>query len=84
MGERVEDLTPVEGARIALDAVAELSADLNVPNLAEAGVDLAKFREMAPKMAEDALASGSPTNNPRTPTKQEVVDLYHRVADSCR
>ena len=29
------------------------------------------------KMATDALASGSPANNPRVPTALEIVALYH-------
>jgi alcohol dehydrogenase class IV len=27
-------------------------------------------------MAADALASGSPQNNPRIPTEEEIVELY--------
>ena len=29
-------------------------------------------------MADDALASGSPANNPRVPTAEEIVALYER------
>jgi alcohol dehydrogenase len=29
------------------------------------------------KMAEDALASGSPANNPRQATAEEIVNLYY-------
>jgi alcohol dehydrogenase class IV len=29
------------------------------------------------QMAADALASGSPGNNPRIPSEQEIVDLYY-------
>lgn len=80
MGERVDGLTQVEAARSAVGAASRLCADLKIPTLAEYGVDLAKFREMMPKMAEDALISGSPANNPRTPGKQEIIDLYTRMA----
>jgi alcohol dehydrogenase class IV len=30
-------------------------------------------------MAEQALASGSPQNNPRVPTAAEIVDLYKAI-----
>jgi hypothetical protein len=30
-------------------------------------------------MATQALASGSPQNNPRIPTADEIVGLYHQV-----
>jgi len=30
-------------------------------------------------MAGDALASGSPGNNPKVPTGEEIVDLYERA-----
>jgi alcohol dehydrogenase class IV len=36
----------------------------------------AEFEGALPKMAEDALASGSPQNNPVVPTADEIVQLY--------
>jgi alcohol dehydrogenase len=27
-------------------------------------------------MAADAIASGSPANNPRVPSAEEIIDLY--------
>jgi alcohol dehydrogenase class IV len=30
-------------------------------------------------MAEQALASGSPNNNPRIPDAREIVELYKQV-----
>jgi len=32
-----------------------------------------------PAMAEQALASGSPANNPRVPDASEIVTLYREV-----
>lgn len=77
MGERVEGMSAVAGAHVALAAVSRLCADLQVPSLTEAGVDPARFLEAVPKMADDALASGSPANNPRIPSREEIIDLYH-------
>jgi alcohol dehydrogenase class IV len=30
-------------------------------------------------MAEQALASGSPANNPRIPDANQIIELYRRV-----
>lgn len=60
----------------ALDA---FNKDLNVPTLRSYGVAEAAFRSAMPKMADDALASGSPANNPRVPTREEILSLYEAV-----
>ena len=39
-------------------------------------MDKEKLDKLAPKMAEDAIASGSPANNPRQATKEEIIELY--------
>lgn len=80
MGERMGELTAVEAALKALQSVSRLCSDLRIPSLTQLGINRDRFLEMAPKMAEDALLSGSPANNPRTPGKQEIIDLYQKVA----
>lgn len=37
--------------------------------------------ELAPAMADAAIDSGSPANNPRKPTKQEIIELYAKAYD---
>ena len=76
MGERVEGLSTMEAARRSVDAVRRLADDVQVPTLRAAGVDPDRLRELAPKMAADALASGSPANNLRRATAEEIVALY--------
>jgi alcohol dehydrogenase class IV len=50
---------------------------LGVPRLGACrGMDRARFDSLVPKMAQDALASGSPGNNPVVPTAEEIVGLY--------
>lgn len=41
--------------------------------------DQATFESKLESMAEDALASGSPQNNPRVPTASEIVELYRQA-----
>ena len=53
-----------------------LIKDIRIPSLPELGVDKYKLNKLAPKMAEDAIASGSPANNSRRATKEEVIELY--------
>ncbi|MGB3724909.1 MAG: iron-containing alcohol dehydrogenase [Glaciecola sp.] len=62
--------------------IAELYAlnhDLSVPTLAEFGVDKAYFDSVVHTMAEQALASGSPSNNPITPSVTDMVNIYERL-----
>jgi alcohol dehydrogenase class IV len=58
----------------------QLNAELQVPRLANCpGVDESRFRSLLSKMATDALDSGSPQNNPRIPTAEEIVSLYEQA-----
>lgn len=77
MGEDVEGLTDMEGAKIAAEAVKELIADLEIPSLSKLGVDKEKLDKHAAQMAKDAIASGSPGNNPRKASEEEIVALYY-------
>jgi alcohol dehydrogenase class IV len=54
----------------------KLNTELKVPTLAEFGVQKADFDELVNTMCEQAFASGSPSNNPRVPSLEEMVQLY--------
>ncbi len=56
-----------------------LNKDLSVPTPAEYGIDEAAWNGKMTLMAEQALASGSPANNPRVPSADEIVRLYREV-----
>lgn len=56
-----------------------LNAELCVPTLAEFGVSHERFDQVISMMAEQALASGSPGNNPRVPSLAEVNTLYRAL-----
>lgn len=64
-------------ARELPGALDQLARDLGIPRLG-AVVEAAALRARAGQMARDALASGSPANNPRVPTEDEIVALYER------
>ncbi|TET17737.1 MAG: iron-containing alcohol dehydrogenase [Dehalococcoidia bacterium] len=76
MGENVEHLTILEAADLAAKSIKRLVQDIKIPSLQELGVDKEKLDKLAPQMAEDAIASGSPANNPRQATKEEIIELY--------
>ena len=74
--EKDDDLKAVE---ILVDALKKIAAELEVPTPKAFGVNEKKWFEMVDVMAEQALASGSPGNNPRTPSAQEIRALYIEV-----
>lgn len=76
MGEKISGLTDLEAARSGAEAVKKLIKDIRIPSLRELGVATEKLERLAPQMAEDALASGSPANNPRPASKEEIIKLY--------
>lgn len=79
MGEFTEGLSVLDAAYLAADAAEELNVDLKVPTLRELGVEEKKFNSIVEQMAADAIASGSPGNNPRKATREEIVELYRKA-----
>jgi len=67
-------------AKKLCDWLRELNDDLAIMRLSEwKSADEARFSSLKAKMAQDALDSGSPNNNPRVPTVEEIVDLYDEI-----
>jgi alcohol dehydrogenase class IV len=69
-------------ATAAAKLVAGLEAmnkQLSVPTPADYGIDESTWNGKIALMAEQALASGSPANNPRVPDKSEIIALYREV-----
>ena len=79
MGVAVEGEGSQAAAARLLDELRRLNEDLAVPTPRAWGIDAGRYEELLPVMAGQALASGSPANNPRVPTHEEIVDLYRRV-----
>ena len=72
-----------EGSQAAvarlIDELRRLNEDLKVPSPQAYGIDRNRYDELLSTMASQALASGSPANNPRVPSQDEIMDLYRRV-----
>ncbi len=60
-------------------ALRQLNVDLSVPSPSEYGIAEADWNSSLVLMAEQALASGSPGNNPRVPTAKDIIALYRAV-----
>lgn len=79
MGENTHGLSLMDAAYLAAKAVRRLVESLKIPSLGGLGVDEGKFNKVVEQMAKDALASGSPDNNPRKASLEEIVELYRKA-----
>ena len=62
--------------------IAELIAlndELEVPSVAQFGIDKTIFFDLLEQMAEQAIASGSPANNPRVPSNADIISIYKQL-----
>ena len=59
-----------------IEELRALNQELEVPTPKGYGIDETKYFDMLPTMAQQALDSGSPGNNPRVPTPDQIVALY--------
>jgi alcohol dehydrogenase class IV len=72
--------TPVnEAAAGLIQSLHELNKKLEVPTPGKFGIDRQAWEDSIPAMVQQALASGSPANNPRLPSPQEIEQLYHKI-----
>lgn len=60
-------------------ALTQLNADLEVPTPRSYGIAEEAWFQLIPTMAQQALESGSPANNPRKASQEEIEDLYRRA-----
>ncbi|TBL76360.1 iron-containing alcohol dehydrogenase [Paenibacillus thalictri] len=61
--------------------IKRLCRQLQIVNMKQWGITPDVLELRLDKMAADALASGSPANNPRIPTHREIVELYRTAYD---
>lgn len=72
-GEKDSD---ADAARLLAVETARLLDDLDIPSPAEYGIPGAEFEAYIPKMAADALASGSPSNTRKEVTAADMERIY--------
>ncbi|WP_319457074.1 MULTISPECIES: iron-containing alcohol dehydrogenase [unclassified Mycobacterium] len=68
-------------ARRFVDKIASLCEELHVPTPRAYGIDKTVWEDKIPIMAQQALDSGSPANNPAVPTNIEIQEIYADVYD---
>ncbi|MCW2644568.1 MAG: alcohol dehydrogenase [Pseudonocardiales bacterium] len=71
-----------DDAHAAQNLAAELETlcrDLSVPTPQAFGIDEQQWKIKIPTMVEQAIASGSPANNPRVPSPADVAAIYKAI-----
>ena len=79
MGVAPADEGDQAAAARLVEALRQVNHELEVPSPRAYGIDEAAWHGALPLMAEQALASGSPGNNPRVPVAAEIETLYRQV-----
>ena len=76
----VDNVVDIEACHAQLFAfLSSLNRQLKVPPMSEFGILQTDYTQLIGTMAEQAIASGSPGNNPRVPTTEEIKQLYTKV-----
>lgn len=71
-----------ETAGALIEALCDFNRQLDVPRLRDRGIDAAAYAAIIPEMARQALASGTPDNNPRRASATEIQDLYRALLNN--
>ncbi len=73
MGENIDGLSVIEAAEVAMESIKRLAKDVGIPSgLKELGVK----EEDLPILAENALKDACGLTNPRTATKEEIIQIF--------
>ncbi len=76
----VNDIDDVDGCHVALIGfLQDLNRELKVPKMSEFGIQRKEYMSLVESMAQQALASGSPANNPLVPDKAALETLYRQI-----
>ena len=62
-----------------VEALEKLNVDLAVPTPADFGIARDRYHALIPTMTAQALASGSPANNPLVPDAAQIEALYRQI-----
>jgi alcohol dehydrogenase len=79
IGENVAGLDDMTAAEKGALAVRKLIKQLEIPRLRDLDINKTRFNELIPQMIDAAIASGSPDNNPRIATREEMAGIYRQA-----
>ena len=65
--------------RKLIDGLHAYNTRMEVPSMPAFGISRDAFTDALDQMAEDALRSGAPNNNPRIADKEEIIALFRRA-----
>lgn len=68
-----------DAAEKFLEACEDICSVCEIPTLEQYGIDKGKFFEAMDKMADDAIASGSPANTIKKVTKKDILKIYKNL-----
>lgn len=69
----------VDAAKKFIEALRKLCETVEIPTLKEYGIVQEEFESKMSKMAEDAIASGSPGNTIKEISKKNILEIYKRL-----
>ena len=69
----------MELARKGVEKVKQLCEEVKVPKITDLGIEKDEFLKYTEKMAEDALNSGSPGNTFKSPSQEEIMEIYKEI-----
>ncbi len=81
MGIANAEGTNEKAVELLIHALYRRNTELEVPTPKQFGIQGEQYFARIPFMAEQALASGSPQNNPRVPTAEEIATIYRACWD---
>lgn len=71
--------TNIKANQKLMDELFAINRELEVPTPAEFGISRTQFFENLNMKAQQALASGSPANNPRVPDADSIIEIYKQL-----
>jgi alcohol dehydrogenase class IV len=79
IGVADEGDSDAEAGKKLVGALFARNRELEVPSPKQYGIAEERYFALIPTMAQQALASGSPKNNPRVPTGEQIEEIYRQV-----
>lgn len=79
IGAADRSMADEEAAGAFIKELRALCRSIHIPTLEEYGISKQEYLPVVDKMAQDAMASGSPSNTIKEVTKEDLVGLYHRL-----
>ena len=80
--ERYARIAAEMGTGEIVGALQQLNRDTGIPSLRALNVPADRYESLIDKMSADALASGSPANNPRSASAGEIAALFRQAYEA--